>query len=63
MASSMSRWCLGTSFSDTFQHLGTIVAQPVLARPALAVSGTVAMATVSGGPVVIVGLVGGTFEG
>jgi len=63
MALSMSRWCLGTSFGDIFRCLGTIVAQPVLAQPALAVSGTVAMATISGEPVGIVGLVGGTFEG
>ena len=63
MASSVLRWCSRTSFSDIFWCLGTIVAWPVLARPALAVGGTVAMATVTGGPVVIVGLVGETFEG
>ena len=63
MAPSMLRWCSGTSFGDIFQCLGTVVAWPVLARPALAVGGTVTMATVTGGPVVIVGLVGGTFEG
>jgi len=63
MASSVSRWCLGTFFGDTLWHLGTIVAQPVLPCPALAVSGPGAMAIVSRGPVIIVGLVGGTFEG
>jgi len=61
MAPSMLRWCLGTSFSDIFWHLGTIVAWPVLAQPA--VGGTVAMATVTGEPGVIVGFMGGTFEG
>jgi len=63
MAPSMLRWCSGTSFSDIFQHLGTVVAWPVLAQPALAVGGTVAMATVTGGPGVIVGCMGGKFEG